>query len=292
MATSQKKVSILMLTYNLENYVERAIESCLEQTYQNFEICIVDDNSTDKTFDIVKKYHKKYPEKIKIYQFPMNVGKYSIQINYNKGLDMCEGEYIAILDGDEYMKPDRLKKQVEFLEKNKDFYAVSNEKEVVDKNFKPINAPVNCFKNQKYLTPKNLILYGNTFSNCWMKRNDDLRLDTSLKTMGDWHFIIKMAIRGKLGFLDEKLTTKVIHDINVSHTRVKSIEEDYLLTLASLEYEFPQFVKYTKIRRANFFVDKVLKGRDFRYLNGIASVGLITLTKVFYYKIKGKIIKG
>jgi len=287
-----KKISIIMLTYNLEKYISRALESCINQTYKNFEICIVDDKSEDKTFDILKDYQKKYPDKIKLYQFPMNVGKYSIQINYNKALDMCDGNYVAILDGDEFMRPDRLEKQLEFLENNKDFYAVSNEKAVVDKDFKPLNLPKNRFKHQKYLTPKNLILYGNIFQNCWMKRNDDLRLDTSLKTMGDWHYIIKMSIRGKLGFLDEKLTTKVIHDINVSHTRVPSIEEDYLLTLASLDYEYPRFAKYTKIRRANFFVDKVLKGKDFRYLTGVYTSGFLTLSQVFYYKLKGKIIKA
>ncbi len=286
-----KKISIIMLTYNLEKYVPRAIESCLNQTYQNFEICIVDDKSTDNTFEIIKEYQGKYPEKIKAYQFPMNVGRYSIQINYNKALDMCEGDYIAILDGDEYMKVDRLEKQLKFLEENKDFYAVSNEKEVVNSEFKPIKAKPNRFKNEKYLTPENLILYGNIFSNCWMKRNDNLRLDTSLKTMGDWHFIIKMAIKGKLGFLDEKLTTKVIHDINVSHTRVPSIEEDQLLTLSALEYEYPEYSRYTKIRRANFFVDQVLKNKNLQYLKGVQTSGFLTLLQVFYYKVKGKLIK-
>ena len=68
------KVSCLMITYNQENFIEETIESVLSQDYENLEIVISDDASTDKTPDILKGYQKKYPNKIKIYIQEKNVG--------------------------------------------------------------------------------------------------------------------------------------------------------------------------------------------------------------------------
>lgn len=252
------------MTYNSERFIARAIDSCMSQTFQDFEICIADDASTDSTVEIIRKYQDKFPGRIKLHVQPTNMGRYSLAINGNAGRAMCAGEYLAILDGDEYMAPDRLEKQVAFLDEYPEFIAVShNKKHVEFATGKECNVPVRSRK--KELTTKNLILHGNLFDNCYMMRNINMMADTSLKVLADLEFIIRLSMQGKLGFQNEKLTIKLWHGDNVTITRRKQFAEDRLITLALLEYRHPQLLRYINVRRARHYLSEVRKG-DWRYL--------------------------
>ena len=110
-------VSIIMPIYNEEEYLEQAIKSVKEQEYENWELICVDDGSTDKSMDILNK-HKS--NKIKILELSKNNGT---GIARNKALDMAQGRYIAYLDADDYYHKEKLKKQVEFMQKNN--YAIT-----------------------------------------------------------------------------------------------------------------------------------------------------------------------
>ena len=110
-------VSIIMPIYNEEEYLEQAIKSVKEQKYKNWELICVDDGSTDKSMDILNK-HKS--NKIKIVELSKNNGT---GIARNKALDMAQGRYIAYLDADDYYHKEKLKKQVEFMQKNN--YAIT-----------------------------------------------------------------------------------------------------------------------------------------------------------------------
>ena len=85
------KISVLMTAYNSEEYIARAIESILEQTYKDFEFIIINDGSTDRTSDVVGKYAKT-DKRIKFIDNKVNQGLVAV---LNQGLDMCSGEYIA-----------------------------------------------------------------------------------------------------------------------------------------------------------------------------------------------------
>jgi len=107
-----KLVSILIVTYNADNYIKKTIRSCLNQTYNNLEILILDNNSTDKTAQIIKKI--KSP-KIKLFKNKENIGPYH---GLNFLIDKAKGEYVAILDHDDLWLPQKLKEQVNFLSKH------------------------------------------------------------------------------------------------------------------------------------------------------------------------------
>lgn len=92
------RFSIVIPTYNVEKQVKTTIESVLRQKYQNFELLIVDDCSTDGTWDILKKYEAKSEGKIKIGRTEKNSGP---SIARNVALAMAKGEYIVYLDGDD-----------------------------------------------------------------------------------------------------------------------------------------------------------------------------------------------
>lgn len=107
-------VSVLMPVYNAENYLREAIESILVQTYENFEFIIINDGSTDKTLDIIREYKDK---RIKVLSNEQNRG---IVYTLNRGLDSCRGKYAIRMDSDDISLPDRIEKQVGFMENHPD----------------------------------------------------------------------------------------------------------------------------------------------------------------------------
>lgn len=111
------KVSVLMPTYNHEQYIEQAILSFLAQECDfEIELLIGNDASTDNTLKIAQKYTGSNPEKIRLVNHKRNIG---LLRNYKSIIDHSKGEYLAILESDDYWTDTlKLKKQVEFLDKN------------------------------------------------------------------------------------------------------------------------------------------------------------------------------
>ena len=94
------KISIIVPVYNVENYIGRCLETLLNQTLQEIEIIIVNDGTQDKSEEIIEKYVKQYPTKIKYYE-KKNGGLSSAR---NYGLEYATGEYVAFLDSDDYVE--------------------------------------------------------------------------------------------------------------------------------------------------------------------------------------------
>lgn len=138
------KISVAMITYNHEKFLRKAIDSVLEQEFNGeLEIIIADDASTDNTQKIIKEYSKKFPNVIHTILRKENIGATK---NLYDVLMQCSGKYIAILEGDDYWsKKDKLKKQMEFLEdeKNKGYIASVSKCYVVDENDKIIKEKEN-----------------------------------------------------------------------------------------------------------------------------------------------------
>lgn len=107
-------VSIIMPAYNCEKYIEEAIRSVCNQTYQNWELIIINDASDDGTVSIVEKYVN---ERKNVYLIN-NKEKNGPARSRNKGIETAKGRFICFLDSDDVMLPDKLKKQTEFSLKN------------------------------------------------------------------------------------------------------------------------------------------------------------------------------
>lgn len=115
MKTKQPLVSIIMPCYNGEKFIGEAIESVLKQTYQNWELIIVDDGSIDNSKRIIKQYYS--DERIQYIQHKKNRG---IPATRNTGIKTSKSEFIAFLDQDDLWLKEKLKQQVQIL--NKDQY--------------------------------------------------------------------------------------------------------------------------------------------------------------------------
>lgn len=115
------KVSIIMGVYNCADTLRESIDSVLNQTFDDWEFIICDDCSSDDTYQISLKYQKQYPGKFIILKNDVN-SKLSFSLNHC--LENAGGEYIARMDGDDICFPERLQKQVDFLDKNKEYSVV------------------------------------------------------------------------------------------------------------------------------------------------------------------------
>ena len=101
-------VSVVMPSYNAEKYISEAIQSVIAQTYENWELLIIDDCSTDSTANIVKQFSD-VDSRITLYSNPKNMG---VALTRNKGMNLAKGSWIALLDSDDVSHKDKLEKQL------------------------------------------------------------------------------------------------------------------------------------------------------------------------------------
>jgi glycosyltransferase involved in cell wall biosynthesis len=217
------KVSVCMITYAHENYIQEAIVGFLIQEC-NFEIEIIvaDDKSPDKTENVIKSFsnHPKYPS-IKYIKHKKNKGMMS---NFIWALEQCTGEYIALCDGDDYWTdPLKLQKQVDFLETNVDFvlchhaFRITNEDDRmhIDRNEYNRKKPIGNFIDViDFSFPKTLTVIFRTKS---LIKYD---LDAIYKdiTTGDillWHLIL---LDGKSYFIDEYMGVYRSHKNGITNS--------------------------------------------------------------------------
>ncbi|NVD05389.1 glycosyltransferase family 2 protein [Vibrio sp. JPW-9-11-11] len=117
-------ISVIVPTYNVEEYITEAIVSIFNQTYNNLEIIVVDDASTDNTYAILQSLQSKDP-RLKLFRNDTNL---KISKTLNRALKYASGDYIARMDGDDISYPERIEKQLSYIKSmNVDIVGVSNE---------------------------------------------------------------------------------------------------------------------------------------------------------------------
>ena len=145
MKNDKIKISVLMSTYNGKIYLKDCMNSILKQTHKKFEFIIIEDGSKDKSLNIIKSFNDK---RIKLIINKKNIG---LSKSLNKGLKIATGKYIARIDADDISKKNRLKYQLDYLEKNKDIGVLGTDIVIINEEKKTLNF-LNFFKifNQKF----------------------------------------------------------------------------------------------------------------------------------------------
>lgn len=115
------KISVIMGIYNCEDTLSGAIDSILAQTYENWELILCDDCSTDGTYSLAKSYADRYPDRIILLQNKTNS---KLAFSLNHCLEKASGEFVARMDGDDSCVPERFEKQVAFLRSHPDIVLV------------------------------------------------------------------------------------------------------------------------------------------------------------------------
>ncbi|MYL30781.1 glycosyltransferase [Halobacillus halophilus] len=169
------KISVLMSVFNDEDYIKEAIYSLIHQTYQDFEIIIIDDGSVDQTASIISSI--KDP-RIKLYKNKTNEG---LTKNLNKAWDLSKGDLIARMDGDDISSSRRFEKQVSFFEQNKDISLLGCNSKNIGANKKNKSAAANheelkCSLFLRVPFPHSgVMLRKEDFDNIGMKYDEDFK---------------------------------------------------------------------------------------------------------------------
>lgn len=134
------KITVLMSVYNGEKFLSESIDSILNQVFTDFEFIIIDDGSSDSTWEILKVYEAR-DKRIVLLKNPANIG---LTMSLNKGLAQAKGHYVARQDADDISLPERLKKQAEYLDIHSDVVLVSCNIDYMDSKGKSIGKSKRC----------------------------------------------------------------------------------------------------------------------------------------------------
>lgn len=202
-------ISVIMPVYNSEKYLREAIESILKQTYKDFEFIIINDGSTDSSLNIIKEYEG-IDKRIKV----LSRENRGLIYTLNEGLRISKNKYIVRMDSDDISTIDRFKKQVEYMEKNKNIdlsggrIKLFGNDDVYSKN-KSLNAEFDIYKdkvNEDLIIKNGCSVVHGTF--IFRKEIIDQLsgYDSRYKFAEDLYFQIKLLEGGKhISFMDEML---------------------------------------------------------------------------------------
>jgi len=245
-------VSIVTPSYNAEKYIDETIKSVLEQTYQNWEMLIVDDISTDRTLDVVKRYAGD-DSRIKYFVLEEKGGA---SLARNKAIRESRGKYIAFLDADDVWKKDKLEKQVAFMERNKYDFSYHNY-ELIDDMSERLKVLRKAPQKISYMRALigcsigclsamyNADTVGRVQINRLDKRNDDAL----------WFKILEKC---KVGYLlDENLALYRVGNTSLSSgSKVKLLKYHYKLYREAQEYSVIVSLFFTCTNILIYFMNK------------------------------------
>lgn len=225
MTTNLPSLSIAMATYNGEKFLEQQIDSILEQSYQDFELIICDDMSTDNTLNIIDTYINKYPN-IKLYK---NTHRLGLVKNFEKVINLCKGKYIALSDQDDIWKKNKLEilmnkmRQTEQAETSAPIMVHSDLKMINEEN-KTIENSYFEFRNYTLTNTKNL---NHILGPCGVMGNTIL-MNKALKKhilpfpgdviVHDYWIALINEVYGKRITVDQPLVNYRIHKTNLSNS--------------------------------------------------------------------------
>lgn len=211
------KVTVLMSVYNENNeFLKASIESILGQTFSDFEFLIYDDCTSKENKLILEDYSEK-DKRICIVTNEINRG---LTYNLADGVKRAKGEYIARMDSDDISKPERLQKQVDYMNKHVDVALLSTKVEAMGKNKK---AKRKWNVSHNYL--KTHLLFNNNLPHpAAMLRRDflekyNLNYDTTIKKSQDYDLWVRIAQKGKISCLKEALLFYRIHENQISNDK-------------------------------------------------------------------------
>lgn len=205
------KVSVLMPVYNTEKYLEKAIHSIQSQTFEDWELIIVNDGSTDGSRSILEQFKD---SRIFCIDNGTNLGLIK---TLNKGVEFCNGDFIARMDADDIALPFRLEKQVLFMEQNPDYLMCGTNALVVD-NSEKVTGRIRNLADNRFLQIN--LLFSNPFihPSVMIKREvlEQNKFDASYKHIEDYELWSRIAQLGKIANIQEDLLLYRWHDANVS----------------------------------------------------------------------------
>ncbi|QDH20788.1 glycosyltransferase [Saccharibacillus brassicae] len=225
------KISVVIPLYNHEQFIEEAINSVLNQTYQNLELIIIDDGSKDRSLNIAQSFND--PRLQVIAQ--ENKGAHN---TINRGLELATGEYLTILNSDDVYEKERFAKLIKYFHENREVKLLCSYIKIIDEKGKvlgvkqgwrnmepwPVADKKKSFAGANDFT-KNLIMsnFISTTSNMMFTKElyESIGGMRNLRFAHDWDFALRAADFGECVLIEEALIRYRIHGTNTIHTNRK-----------------------------------------------------------------------
>lgn len=229
------KVSVLMPAYNSGKYIQQSIQSILDQTFQDFELIIVNDGSTDNTHDVITSFSD---DRIRYYQ---NEGNKGLMFVRNRLISLVNTEYIAFLDSDDYNDVNRLKIEYDILKNNNELglvassvYSLTEEGEIDAKKWLFNLNPIELKVNMLFLNPivTSTVLFRKELL-------PDIKFRDGYPPCEDYDLWVRMLLKNKGVVMPDFLATYRLYHNSVSKRNAfDAINNRNKVILDQLEYYF------------------------------------------------------
>ena len=223
-------VSVIMPVYNAGKFLVPAVESILKQTYQDLELIIVDDGSTDTSWKTIRNYRKIYKGKVRVYRS-------RVQINFagnaatDIGLSHAKGVFMARMDADDVAHSKRIEKQVAFLLRHSEVIMVGSHAKIIDKTGKVVGAKYvpttheDIYKQYSVVHP---MIHPSIMVRRSGLPNPNKLYQHKAGVNDDYYTFFKLLNYGQFANIDEPLLKYRVHDNNIS---LQNIKETFLNTM-------------------------------------------------------------
>lgn len=285
-------VSVVIPCYNHEKFVQDSIQSVIDQTYSNIELIIIDDGSKDNSLAIIKEMIELCEKRFKRFEFRSraNIG---LSATLNEALEWCQGRYFAPIASDDQMIDDKIKFQVEYLEKHLEVSALMGSIERVDDNNKILG--IGRSKNAEY-NFEDVFLSKQYLNACTqISRLEHIKEVGGYKVgcpIEDWYMWLKLSQLGKLVNIDKIFVKYRMHDDNtikkgeIIYSGMIEVAEEYKL--------HPLFLKAIKqivwIRIAAIILKDKKKGSKF-FKETFEADKMAVFNKNFYRCVRNFLLK-
>lgn len=228
-------VSVIIPVYNAERYVYEAVSSIINQTYQNIEIIIIDDGSTDASDKIVRSFNS---PKIIYLKNEHNLG---VSATRNRGFELAKGKYVALMDADDISISSRLEKQVKFLEEHSDYGVVSSYYESfrqylfgVKRRIRKLPTGTDSIHANSLFS--NMVCGGSAMIRRNVLENNHIKYDTSLQMSEDFDLWRRLSFVTKISNIGEVLLKYRKHKSNSTKNRIVHAQDNTKAIIKSFEH--------------------------------------------------------
>lgn len=239
----QPLVSVVMPVYNGSRFVGKAIESILNQTYTRWELLVADSGSGDNTWEILKKYKRQAPKKIRLLRLHKNGGAFSAA---NVLFQFAKGDYIAPMDADDVSNRQRFTKEASFLQTHPDVILVGSNARIIDARGRGIGFKT-CPNTNEEIYRSFALVNPIIHPSCMIRRSllpqRDFLYYTNFGVNSDYYTFFDWFHCGKFANIPEYLLSYRIHGANSSLTDIKekfwTITKIRLAAITKLNYKAP-----------------------------------------------------
>lgn len=283
----QMLISIIVPIYNAEKFLERCVDSIINQTYKNLEILLIDDGSTDNSGKICEKYKKK-DERISV----VHKENGGVSNTRNIGLNLANGEYVFFIDADDFLDDNVIS---ELVKNSYGFDIIKTSYKINNKNKIKSIKESNIYDKNEYI---NKVILGNIGGHCWgyLIRRDIIQnivFDENTSCMEDTIFIISCILKvEKIKVIDSSFYNHIINENSITCSKNKIVKNmnDYMYSLKEIKSKVNKqdiniLIEQKKIILIEKELSKVSSKKELKNMINEFEVDIDTKNVNIYYKI-------